>query len=87
SIVGGDKEKAIEYYNKALRVIESDPERLRNNWIYVNTLIVLAQVYEKMGNNTYACSIYEKIMIYDPGIEWVKNDLYSGCSDTDSSFD
>ncbi|MCF8222896.1 MAG: hypothetical protein K9J25_07090 [Bacteroidales bacterium] len=86
-IVGGDKEKAIEYYNKALRVIEADPARLKNNWIYVNTMIVLAQVYEKMGNNTYACRIYEKIMVYDPGIEWVKKDLYSACNDTDSSFD
>ena len=78
-IVGGDKEKAIEYYRRVIDKIESDPGLYKENWIYVNTLIVLARVYEEMDNDIYACAIYEKIMDYDPGIKWVKNDLYAGC--------
>jgi len=84
-IVGGNKEEAVEYYNKVIDTMEADPASLQYNWIYINTLIVLAQVHEKMGNNTYACAIYEKIMDYDPGIKWVRTDLYSGCRDNSSS--
>ena len=79
-IVGGDTEEAIEYYKKAINKIESDPVSLKQNWIYVNTLLVLAQAYEKIDNYTYACAIYEKIMEYDPDIKWVRNNLYSGCT-------
>lgn len=79
-IVGGDTEKAIEYYSKAISKIESNKVALKQNWIYVNSLLVLAQAYEKMGNLNYTCAIYEKIMEYDPDIKWVKNDLYTGCA-------
>jgi tetratricopeptide (TPR) repeat protein len=78
-ILGGDIGKAIEYYKKAINKIESQPRSLKQNWIYLNTLLVLAQAYEKTGNMTYACAIYEKIMDYDPDIKWVRNNLYSGC--------
>jgi len=78
-LVGGDTEKAIEYYNKAIKKIESRPADLENNWIYVNSLVVLAAAYEKTDNYDPACRIYEKIMDYDPGIKWVKNDLYPAC--------
>jgi len=78
-IVGGDIDEAIEYYKKAIKKIESQPLHLKQNWVYVNSLLVLAQAYEKKGNSAYACAIYEKIMEYDPGIKWVRNDLYVGC--------
>lgn len=78
-IVGGDTDKAVEYYIKATDRMESG--LAANNWIYVNTLVVLAATYEKMGNYTYACAVYEKIMSYDPGIKWVKEDLYPACSE------
>ncbi|MBN1388579.1 MAG: hypothetical protein JW965_09050 [Bacteroidales bacterium] len=79
-IVGGDPEEAIKYYRKAINKIESEPVSLKNNWIYVNTLLVLAQAYQETDNLPYACAIYEKIMKYDPDIKWVKNDLYSVCT-------
>jgi len=78
-IVGGDIDQAIEYYKKAISKIESQPMYLKQNWVYVNSLLVLAQAYEKKGNSAYACAIYEKIMEYDPDIKWVRNDLYAGC--------
>lgn len=78
-LVGGDTEKAIDYYNRAIKKIESRPAELKNNWVYVNSLVVLAAAYEKTDNYDPACRIYEKIMDYDPGIKWVKNDLYPTC--------
>lgn len=80
-IVGGDREEAIEYYKKAVRLIEADTKNLRKNWIYVNTVVVLAFAYEQLGNNAHACALYEKLIEYDSNITWVKDDLYSDCKD------
>ncbi|MFP4489449.1 MAG: tetratricopeptide repeat protein, partial [Bacteroidales bacterium] len=78
-LVGGDTGKAIGFYIKALERMEAVQPRQKEDWIYVNTLVVLAATYEKTGNYTDACAVYEKIMDYDPGIRWVKEDLYPGC--------
>ncbi|MDT8400530.1 MAG: hypothetical protein RQ743_02455 [Bacteroidales bacterium] len=80
-IVGGDPEEAIEYYKKAVRLIEADTQNLRKNWVYVNTVVVLAFAYEQLGNNSNACALYEKLIEYDSNIKWVKEDLYSACID------
>jgi tetratricopeptide (TPR) repeat protein len=80
-IVGGDREEAIEYYKKAISLIEADTQNLRKNWIYVNTVVVLAFAYEQLGNNYHACALYEKLIEYDSNITWVKDDLYSDCKD------
>ncbi|HDZ41816.1 MAG TPA: tetratricopeptide repeat protein [Bacteroidetes bacterium] len=85
-IVGGDTEEAIEYYKKAIRLIEADAENLRKNWIYVNTVVVLAKAYEKLGNNSHACALYEKLIDYDINIKWVKDDLYKGCKNKSQSL-
>lgn len=77
-IVGGDRGEAVEYYKKAIEEMESG--RLQqNNWIYVNTLVVLAATYEEMGDYDNACDAYEKIMGYDPDVMWVKEELYPEC--------
>ncbi|MFO7756838.1 MAG: hypothetical protein R6V34_12740 [Bacteroidales bacterium] len=80
-LLGGDSGKAIEYYHKAIDKMEKVQPQQKNSWIYVNTLVVLADTYEKMGNYTHACAVYEKIMNYDPGIKWVKEDLYPACNE------
>lgn len=85
-IVGGDREEAIEYYKKAISLIEADTRNLRKNWIYVNTVVVLAFAYEQLGNNSHACALYEKLIEYDSNIKWVKEDLYSGCTDKSQSL-
>ncbi|MEA1887574.1 MAG: hypothetical protein U9N72_10245 [Bacteroidota bacterium] len=85
-IVGGDTEEAIEYYKKAIRFIEADTENIAKNWIYVNTVVVLAYTYEQMGNNSHACALYEKLIDYDSNIKWVKDDLYKGCKDKSQSL-
>ncbi|MGM0527668.1 MAG: hypothetical protein ACQERS_04625 [Bacteroidota bacterium] len=85
-IVGGDTGEAIEYYKKAVRLIEEDTENLGKNWIYVNTVVVLANAYEQLGNNSLACALYEKLIDYDSNIKWVKDDLYQGCRDKSQSL-
>jgi len=80
-IVGGNREEAVEYYKKVISLIEADTRNLSKNWIYVNTVVVLAFAYEELGNNSYACALYEKLIEYDENITWVKDDLYSDCSD------
>ena len=84
-IVGGDREEAVEYYKKVISLIEADTQNLRKNWIYVNTVVVLAFAYEQLGNNSHACALYEKLIEYDSNIKWVKEDLYAGCTDKSQS--
>jgi len=85
-IVGGDTEEAIEYYKKAVRLIEADTKNLGKNWIYVNTVVVLANAYEQLGKNSLACALYEKLIDYDSNIKWVKDDLYRGCKEKSQSL-
>ena len=84
-IVGGNREEAIEYYKKVISLIEADTKNLRKNWIYVNTVVVLAFAYEQLGSNAHACALYEKLIEYDSNIKWVKEDLYSDCQDKSGS--
>lgn len=79
--VGGAPEEAIEYYEKAVHLIEADSENLEKNWVYVNTVVILANAYEQLGNNSLACALYEKLIEYDSNIKWVKEDLYKDCED------
>lgn len=78
-IIGGDTDEAIEYYKKAIGLLEADQASLPRNWVYVNAVVVLANAYEKLGDYTSACALYKKLMAYDSDISWVKDDLYPGC--------
>ena len=73
---GGSKEKALEAYKKAIRLMEKEPESLRHNWIYLNVLMILGQSYEKTGNLEEAKSTYEKALAIEPGFIYLRDELY-----------
>lgn len=73
---GGSKEKAMEAYKKAIGIMENSPESLKNNWMYLNVLMVLGQSYEKTGYLEQAKSTYEKILGIEPGFRYVRDELY-----------
>lgn len=76
SIVGGSKNKAIEYYQKAVSLIEKDKSKTTQNWNYLSLLVAQAQAYTEIGKNDVAKKIYEKILKIEPNFHWVKNVLY-----------
>lgn len=72
---GGNKEEAIQYFEKAIRMIEKN-EDTENNWFYLNLLTLLAQHYEKLDKKPQAINTYEKILQIEPDFKWVRDELY-----------
>lgn len=75
-IFGGSKTEAIIYYKKAQELMEQKESQIENDWNYLNLLTVIAQAYESTGQYNQALQYYEKILMTEPGFEWVKDELY-----------
>ena len=73
---GGSKEKALEAYQKAIRLMEADAELTSDNWMYLNVLVILGQSYEKTDQLDNAKRSYEKILKIEPGFKYVRDELY-----------
>lgn len=76
SIFGGNKHDAINYYLKAIKLYEQDPELTEKNWLYLNTLAGLASAYVKTNRIRKADRIYRKILEVEPGFKWIRDDVY-----------
>ena len=76
AIFGGSKTVAIEYYEKARKLMELDQERIKEDWNYLNLLSMIAMAYEKTEQYHTAKVCYEKILKIAPDFLWVKNKLY-----------
>jgi tetratricopeptide (TPR) repeat protein len=74
AVFGGDKKTAITYYLKAAGIMEQKNETL-DNWVYLNTLTMIAFVYTKTENPNAAKQMYNKIMRLEPNITWAKEVL------------
>lgn len=75
AIFGGSKERAIEYYRIAQKLME-DKGEIVNDWNYLNLLVVIAQAYRDIDNISMAREYYEKILEIEPDFLWVKKVLY-----------
>lgn len=74
--LGGSKKLAIEYYHKGERLMEADPESLKENWNYINLLATIGLAYEDTGDMLKAKYYYQKVLDFEPEFSWVKNELY-----------
>jgi tetratricopeptide (TPR) repeat protein len=75
-LFGGSKEKAFQYYLKALKSMESGNSDLRkSNWNYLNLLVLLGQTQRDMGNHKEAYVFFNKAVNIEPGFIWVKDEL------------
>lgn len=77
--LGGDKTEAILYYEKAVEILETSKLKTDRNWIYMNTVLLLANAYNEEGREELACNLYKQILEYEPEADWVRKDLYSKC--------
>ncbi len=74
-VLGGDKEKAASFYRRAIQKME-DENLTENNWLYLNQLVVLAQIQTGLGNAGEAGDTYRKILQTEPDYLWVRDELY-----------
>jgi tetratricopeptide (TPR) repeat protein len=77
--LGGSKEEAINYYEKAVGIIEKSAKKEEHNWIYINTVLLLAHAYSETGSKELACSLYAGILDYEPRATWIRDELYVKC--------
>ncbi|MCC8145085.1 MAG: hypothetical protein LIO93_01320 [Bacteroidales bacterium] len=75
SLFGGDKEKGISYIKKAISRIE-ETGKVRNNWNYLNLMVLQSRYTEEIGDLKTAMDIYEKILTVEPEFVWVRDELY-----------
>jgi len=76
AILGGSKKRAVPLYEKAVWLYESSPERIQQNWVYLNCLAGLGIAYEKTGQIQGAEAVYRKLLKLEPSFLWVRDDLY-----------
>jgi tetratricopeptide (TPR) repeat protein len=77
-VFGGSKKEALEYYLKALKLMEADEEYLNDNWNYLSLLTVIAQSYSYLDDFQSSLSYLEKILEIEPAFAYVKDELYPG---------
>lgn len=75
-LLGGSVKKAVLLYEKAVSLYEASPERIPQNWLYLNCLAGLGLAYEKSGHISQAGAIYRKLLDMEPSFAWVRDDLY-----------
>ncbi|HMJ68867.1 MAG TPA: tetratricopeptide repeat protein [Cyclobacteriaceae bacterium] len=75
SMFGGDMNEAIKAFEKSIALFEKQPEALKNNWLYVDTLVFLGQAYSSGGQSAKAVAVYEKALKIEPNLNWVKQEL------------
>lgn len=73
--MGGSKKLALEYYETAQKIMENNSSQIKNDWNYLNLLVLIAQVYTKLEMYNTAKTQYEKILKIEPNFTWVKNEL------------
>lgn len=75
AFAGGSKEKAAASFREALRLFEADPGLPACNWRYLNTMVLLGQLLERMDDYTGAAEAYRMALKRAPDFQWVRDEL------------
>lgn len=70
----GSKRQAIIYYQQAIRLMESRMHP-SHRWLYLSTLVSLANSFEKTGNISMAIQTIEKALRFEPRFKWAKEEM------------
>ena len=70
---GGSKDKALVNYLKAKQIMSKDEAVYKNNWLYMNLILTIADIYK--GKNDYESTkkYYLEALELEPGYEYVQN--------------
>jgi tetratricopeptide (TPR) repeat protein len=75
AFAGGSKEKAAASFREALRLFEAGSSVAPCNWRYLNTMVLLGQLLERMGDNSGARDAYRTALKRVPDFQWVRDEL------------
>lgn len=72
---GGSLDKAVESYEKAIKLYEQDSSQCQNNWQYINAKAWLGIAYVKDEQYSKAHQTFKSVLAFEPAFEWVKHSL------------
>lgn len=75
AFAGGSKEKAAASFREALRLFETGTGPSECSWRYLNTMVLLGQLLERMEDYSGAREAYLKALKREPDFQWVRNEL------------
>jgi tetratricopeptide (TPR) repeat protein len=70
SMFGGDKNRSLAYYEKALKSLEKN-NQTKNNWQYLNLYVYIANVYIKLDKKDKAKAVYKTALQKEPNFKWI----------------
>lgn len=73
SAFGGDVKEAITALEKSVKLFESKPEQIKNNWLYLDAIALLGQAYLKNEEKLKAIATYEKAIGVEPSFAHAKS--------------
>ena len=71
---GGSKKEALRYYQKAFLAFKQQ-NNVNCNWMYINVWAWVGICQRDIGDKEGAKKTFRKILAYEPGFKWVKEDL------------
>ena len=74
--LGGDTQKSLAQYKKALVDFDANEKLRENNWMYLQLMVTIGIVYEKLDNYTEAKKMYEKALKIYPNYPHVRDKKY-----------
>ncbi|MEL6589542.1 MAG: tetratricopeptide repeat protein [Bacteroidota bacterium] len=74
-VFGGDKEEAVAYFQKAIKLYDQNPALRQNNWQYLHSLAWLARAHIALGNKTAAGETIDKLRRYSPNFHFLNSVL------------
>ncbi len=75
SFAGGSREKSAASFREALRLFEAGGSVAPCNWRYLNTMVLLGQLLDKMGDYQGSREAYLRALKREPDFRWVRDEL------------
>ena len=69
---GGSKDKALANYLSAKQIMRKDEALYKNNWLYMNLILTIADIYKGKKDYESTKQYYLEALELEPGYEFVK---------------
>lgn len=73
AMFGGSKKEAVNHYIKTAKLMQKE---YKNNWNYLNLILLIAKCHEATDNIKLADAYYKKLLELEPNFSWLKDELY-----------
>ena len=69
---GGSKDKALVHYKKAKEIMRQDESLYKNNWLYMNLILTIADIYKNKKDYETTKQYYLEALELEPGYKFVE---------------